>query len=143
MVQYLESTRNYFYKQYKNGKKKRISFESYNRVMKGGNGDKKYNLTILKEFQEFIEFVDKEFKTNKQTNESYTEDYHTTRFKLLTLLPRLKNTIQFLPTNNTEKRGFPQIFYIYDNSNNKIILIGLIDGEKEIGGKQYKIYPVY
>ena len=36
MVQYLESTRNYFYKQYKNGKKKRISFESYNRVMKGG-----------------------------------------------------------------------------------------------------------
>lgn len=30
MVEYLESMRNYFYKQYKNGKKKRISFESYN-----------------------------------------------------------------------------------------------------------------
>jgi hypothetical protein len=51
IVQYLESTRNYFYKQYKNDKKKRISFESYNRVMKGGeNGrpaepdDKRYNV---------------------------------------------------------------------------------------------------
>jgi len=138
MVQYLESVRNYFYKQYKNGKKKRISFESYNRVMKGGNNDTKYNLNILEEFQEFIKFVDNEFKTNKPTNESYTRDYHTTRFKLLTLLPMLKNEIELLPTNNTEKRGFPQIFYIYDSHNKKIILIGLIDGEKEIGGKKYK-----
>ena len=60
MVQYVESTQNYFYKQYKNGKKKRISFESYNLVMKGGengepasSGDKKFNLINPEEFNEF------------------------------------------------------------------------------------------
>jgi len=63
MVKYLESTRNYFYKQYKNGKKKRISFEQYNHVMKGGENsqDEKYNLTSSDKFKEFIDFVKNNF----------------------------------------------------------------------------------
>ena len=49
--------------------------------MKGGenggpaeSGDKKYDLTNLAEFQEFIEFVEREFTSSNKNNEQYIRD---------------------------------------------------------------------
>ena len=145
MIQYVESTRNYFYKQYKNGKKKRISFESYNHVMKGGenggpaeSGDKKYDLTNPDEFQDFINFIEKEFTCTNKNNEQYIKNYNTIKSDIYRLLTELKSSIKYLPNNNIDRQDFPQIFYIYNNETRKIIFIGVIDGYKKINGKNYK-----
>ena len=145
MVEYLESMRNYFYKQYKNGKKKRISFESYNLVMKGGehggpaeSGDKKYDLRNPKDYQEFIEFVQREFTSTNGNNKQYIETYTSTKTNICRQLNGLTSSISSLPTNNHNRKDFPQIFYIYDNENNKIIFIRAIDGDRKIQGKNYK-----
>ena len=132
MVEYLESMRNYFYKQYKNGKKKRISFESYNRIMKGGehggpaeSGDKKYNLSDPKEYQEFIEFVQREFTS---TNGNNKRNYNF-----------VKNSI-YKQLESPKNRMNKQIFYIYNNSTHQIISIGIIDNHNDfvINDKTYK-----
>ena len=54
------------------------------------------------------------------------------------LLTGLKSSIKYLPNNNIDRQDFPQIFYIYNNETHKIIFIGVIDGYKEINGKNYK-----
>ena len=99
MVQYLESTRNYFYKQYKNGKKKRISFESYNSVMKGGengepteSGDKKYNLTNPNDFNEFVE---REFTSANGNNKG---NYNFIKTHIYSQLNKIKSS----PTNSMD-----------------------------------------
>lgn len=135
MVQYLESTRNYFYKQYKNGKKKRISFESYNSVMKGGengepteSGDKKYNLTNPNDFNEFIEFVEREFTSANGNNKG---NYNFIKTHIYSQLNKIKSS----PTNSIDK----QIFYIYNHNTHQIISLGIIDNRNfEIDGKKYK-----
>jgi hypothetical protein len=132
MVKYLESMRNYFYKQYKNGKKKRISFESYNRIMKGGehggpaeSGDKKYNLRDPKEYQEFIEFVQREFISTNGNNKG---NYNFVKNQIYEQLESSKNRMN------------KQIFYIYNNSTHQIISIGIIDNHNDfvINDKTYK-----
>ena len=132
MVKYLESMRNYFYKQYKNGKKKRISFESYNLVMKGGehggpaeSGDKKYNLRNSKDYQEFIEFVQREFTS---TNGNNKRNYNFVKTQIYEQLESSKNRMN------------KQIFYIYNNSTHQIISIGIIDNHNDfvINDKTYK-----
>lgn len=145
MVKYLESMRNYYYKQYKNGKKKRISFESYNLVMKGGenggpaeSGDKKYDLSNPEEYQEFIEFVQIEFTSTNKSSEQYRNVYNSIKSNICRQLNGLTSSIPSLPTNNRDRKDFPQIFYIYNNETHKIIFIGAIDGDREIHGKNYK-----
>ena len=132
MVQYLQSTRNYFYKQYKNGKKKRISFESYNCVMKGGengvpagSGDKKYNLTNPEEFNEFCEFVKREFTSTNKNNKG---NYNFVKMQIYEQLDSPKNRVD------------KQIFYIYNNNTHQIISLGIIDNRniEIINGKKYK-----
>lgn len=131
MVQYVESTRNYFYKQYKNGKKKRISFESYNLIMKGGenggpakSGDKKYNLRIPEEYQEFIQFVKREFTSTNGNNKG---NYNFVKMQIYEQLDSPKNSVD------------KQIFYIYNNNTHQIISLGIIDNHNiEINGKKYK-----
>jgi hypothetical protein len=132
MVQYLESMRNYYYKQYKNGKKKRISFESYNLVMKGGehggpaeSGDKKYDLRNPKDYQEFIEFVQREFTS---TNGNNKRNYNFVKNHIYEQLESSKNRMN------------KQIFYIYNNSTHQIISIGIIDNHHDfvIKDKTYK-----
>jgi hypothetical protein len=124
--------RNYFYKQYKNGKKKRISFESYNLVMKGGehggpaeSGDKKYNLRNSKDYQEFIEFVQREFTS---TNGNNKRNYNFVKTQIYEQLESSKNRMN------------KQIFYIYNNSTHQIISIGIIDNHNDfvINDKTYK-----
>jgi hypothetical protein len=126
-------------------KKKRISFESYNCVMKGGengepasSGDKKYNLRNSEEFNEFCEFVKREFTSTNKNNEQYIKNYNTIKSDIYRLLTGLKSSIKYLPNNNIDRQDFPQIFYIYNNETHKIIFIGVIDGYKEINGKNYK-----
>jgi hypothetical protein len=132
MVKYLESMRNYFYKQYKNGKKKRISFESYNLVMKGGenggpaeSGDKKYDLSNPEEYQEFIEFVQREFTSTNGNNKG---NYNFVKNHIYEQLKSSKNRMN------------KQIFYIYNNSTRQIISIGIIDNHNDfvINDKTYK-----
>ena len=132
MVQYLESMRNYYYKQYKNGKKKRISFESYNLVMKGGehggpaeSGDKKYDLRNPKDYQEFIEFVQREFTSTNGNNKG---NYNFVKNHIYEQLKSSKNRMN------------KQIFYIYNNSTHQIISIGIIDNHNDfvINDKTYK-----
>ena len=139
MVKYLESTRNYFYKQYKNGKKKRISFEQYNHVMKGGENsqDEKYNLTKSDKFKEFIDFVKNKFTSNNRSNSQYKTNYNTVKTDVIRQLDALKSYIQSL--NTQEKKDFPQIFYIYNNDTSNIIFIGVIDGYKTIHENNYKV----
>ena len=139
MVKYLESTRNYFYKQYKNGKKKRISFEQYNHVMKGGENsqDEKYNLTNSKKFEEFIDFVKTKFTSNNRSNSQYKTNYNTVKTDVIHQLDALKSSIQSLSIRE-DKHDFPQIFYIYNNDTSNIIFIGVIDGYKTIHGNNYK-----
>ena len=138
MVKYLESTRNYFYKQYKNGKKKRISFEQYNHVMKGGENskDEKYNLTSSDKFEEFIEFIKNKFTSNNRNNGQYKSNYNNVKGDVIRQLDALKSYIQLL--NTQEKTNFPQIFYIYNNDTSNIIFIGVIDGNKIKDGNNYK-----
>ena len=113
--------------------------------MKGGenggpaeSGDKKYDLTNLAEFQEFIEFVEREFTSSNKNNEQYIKNYNTIKSNISRQLTALKSSIKYLPNNNIDKQDFPQIFYIYNNETRKIIFIGVIDGYKEINGNEYK-----
>ena len=139
MVKYLESTRNYFYKQYKNGKKKRISFEQYNHVMKGGENsqDEKYNLKNPDKFEEFIEFINKKFTSNNKNNREYKSNYNNVKGDVIRQLDALKSSIRSLSIRE-DKHDFPQIFYIYNNDTSNIIFIGVIGGNKIIGGNNYK-----
>lgn len=139
MVKYLESTRNYFYKQYKNGKKKRISFEQYNHVMKGGENshDEKYKLTNSEKFKEFIDFVKNKFTSNNRSNSQYKTNYITIKGNVIRQLDALKSYIRSLSIQE-DKHDFPQIFYIYNNDTSNIIFIGVIDGNKIIDGNNYK-----
>jgi len=128
MVKYFKSTRNYFYKQYKNGKKKRISFEIYQKGGENGgpakSGDKKYNLTNPDEFKEFCEFFKREFTINNGNNKG---NYNFVKMQIYEQLDSPKNRID------------KQIFYIYNNNTHQIISLGIIDNRNiEINGKKYK-----
>ncbi len=160
MVQYLESTRNYFYKQYKNGKKKRISFELYNScVMKGGewggpaesdtksknltnsgpaeSGDKKFDLTIKSEFMEFYSFFNEHFiRNNRNTNNDYDSMKRGIQLYFKSIIE--KDVNYFSNTNNDYKKKNIQVFYIYDNNQRKIIFIGMIRDFKIIDDFCYK-----
>jgi hypothetical protein len=136
MIKYLESMRNYFYKQYKNGKKKRISFESYNRIMKGGqlgepaeSGDKKYNLKNPHELFEFRDFVQREFNNSNRNNRNYKANYNSMKTQFINLL-------------NNPLPSY-EIFYIYNNATRKIIFIGIMSNNIiEVNHKRYKYIAI-
>ena len=102
------------------------------------SGDKKYDLTDPKEYQEFIEFVQREFTSTNKSNEQYIEAYRNTKYRICRQLKGLTHSISSLPINNIDRKDFPQIFYIYNNKTHQIIFIGAIDGDRDIDGKNYK-----
>ena len=99
--------------------------------MKGGenggpasSGDKKYNLMNPGEFNEFCEFVKREFTSTNGNNKG---NYNFVKTHIYEQLDSPKNRID------------KQIFYIYNNNSHQIISIGIIDNSKiEIKGKKYK-----
>jgi hypothetical protein len=103
--------------------------------------DKKYNLTDPGEFKEFIEFIKREFHSNRNSNATYQSNYMNIKTNFLdesNIISKMVNNNSF--GINAIRAGFAQLFYIYDNNKKQIIFIG--STSKKINssnnGKQYK-----
>ena len=105
--------------------------------------DKKYNLKDPDEFKEFIEFINREFYSNRNDNSNYHTNYMNIKSNFLKESLQISKKINNGSFGiNSIKSGYAQLFYIYDNNKKQIIFIGSTsDKRNSNNGKQYKYVP--